>query len=204
MISSAVCCNKHHGFVLFCCLWKIYSYLFTPDCTRNHVITYTYPKVLISSVLNFFSLCIIIVIIIPVLFVIVNVIVVLTLFDTIIVIVVVVVVFFVIVIIISVTPLILLSFFLFLFWYCQGFRITALKMRNLFLCRAQFLGRASLSTPPPPPQVNGYGVTRRIMGCLCRQLKQDSKWKSAIAYDYDKTYFPWLHVDLKFVGPLGI
>ena len=202
MISSAVCCNKHHGFVLFCCLWKIYSYLFTPDCTRNHVITYTYPKVLISSVLNFFSLCIIIVIIIPVLFVIVNVIVVLTLFDTIIVIVVVVVVFFVIVIIISVTPLILLSFFLFLFWYCQGFRITALKMRNLFLCRAQFLGRAILSTPPPRLTVTVW--PEGLWGCLCRQLKQDSKWKSAIAYDYDKTYFPWLHVDLKFVGPLGI
>ena len=136
-----------HGFVLFCCLWKINSYLFTPDCTRNYV-TYTYPKVLISSVLSFFSLCIIIVIIIHVLIVIVNVFVVLTLFDTIIVIAVVVVVFFVIVIIISVTPLILLSFFLFLFLYCQGVRITALKMRNLFLCRAQFLGRASLSTPP--------------------------------------------------------
>lgn len=158
---------------------------------------------LLILMLNFFSLCIIIVIIIPVLFVIVNVIVVLTLFDTIIVIVVVVVVFFVIVIIISVTPLILLSFFLFLFWYCQGFRITALKMRNLFLCRAQFLGRASLSTPPPP-RLTVTVWPEGLWGCLCRQLKQDSKWKSAIAYDYDKTYFPWLHVDLKFVGPLGI
>ena len=25
----------------FCCLWKIYSCLFTPNCTRNHVITCT-------------------------------------------------------------------------------------------------------------------------------------------------------------------
>ena len=171
MISSAVCCNKHHGFVLFCCLWKIYSYLFTPDCTRNHVITYTYPKVLISSMLSFFSLCIIIVIIIPVLIVIVNVIVVLILFDTIIVIVVVVVVFFVIVIIISVTPLILLSFFLFLFWYCQGFRITALKMRNLFYAELNSLVVQVCQTPPPPPKINGYGVTRRIMGMPMSPIK---------------------------------
>ena len=27
--------------VQFCCLWKIYSCLLTPNCTRNRVITYT-------------------------------------------------------------------------------------------------------------------------------------------------------------------
>ena len=30
-----------YGLVQFCCLWKIYSCVFTPNCTRNHVITYT-------------------------------------------------------------------------------------------------------------------------------------------------------------------
>ena len=25
----------------FCCLWKIYLCLLTPNCTRNHVVTYT-------------------------------------------------------------------------------------------------------------------------------------------------------------------
>ena len=152
MISSAVCCNKHPRLCAVLLSLKnllvfIYTRLHSKSCYYLYLYLYLSKSTNFISV-KFFSLCIIIVIIIPVLFVIVNVIVVLTLFDTIIVIVVVVVVFFVIVIIISVTPLILLSFFLFLFWYCQGFRITALKMRNLFLCRAQFLGCASLSTPP--------------------------------------------------------
>ena len=30
-----------HQLVQFCCLWKLYSCLLTPNCKRNHVITYT-------------------------------------------------------------------------------------------------------------------------------------------------------------------
>ena len=42
-------CTRPRGSCNFVSLWKIYSCLFIPNCTRNHVITYTnrkFPRVL--------------------------------------------------------------------------------------------------------------------------------------------------------------
>ena len=54
MISPVIWCNVNigkffkdyklhlpYGLVQFCCLWKIYSWSFTSNCIRNHVISHT-------------------------------------------------------------------------------------------------------------------------------------------------------------------
>ena len=58
MISHAICCKK--STCNFVVLKKIYTCFLTSNCTRNHIITYTYPSIISKIVMRTLKLVILI------------------------------------------------------------------------------------------------------------------------------------------------